>query len=249
MTGMLVVACVMLVTSETLNRGQLCHASCFGNGLKHNGHCPSGFCGDGACCQEGLALPPCDGVMGCTGFQCCADETTGTVDVADAHVGVGQAQTAPSAGIIGQGLNSVPPPPPLPPLSECAISRVEYEIGKQRHDALGDKEYEVLVRIEPWRPESLIKLEYHETNVEDGAERPIEGTFTHKLCLRTSSPRLATRALRSPVPLSLLPLTSSGFGPHGGNKSLGLWAPRCSLMSACPCHSRGRRRFTQSSSS
>ena len=50
-------------------------------------------------------------------------------------------------------------------VSECAIERIEYEIGKQRHDALGDKEYEVVVHVEPWRAESLVKLVYHQQDL------------------------------------------------------------------------------------
>ena len=64
--------------------------------------------------------------------------------------------------------------PPLPPLSECAIARVTYEIGRMRHDSLGDKIYEVLVKVEPWRPLSYVRLVYHQTNVEGGGEREIE---------------------------------------------------------------------------
>ena len=97
--------------------------------------------------------------MGCDGFQCCTD------------LGV-----TPAGGSSAFSGAFAPPPPPLPPLSECAIERIEYEIGKQRHDELGDKEYEVIVRVEPWRAASIVKLVYHQIDLEDGAERPIEVT-------------------------------------------------------------------------
>ncbi len=155
---MLGLAALLLPLTAIQHSNEMCHAACFGSRTAVlSGHCRSGFCGDGACCKQGLKMPPCDGAMGCDGFQCCTDLADTGSSVDDEVTGT-----------------TLPPPPPLPPLSECAILRIEYEIGKQRHDELGDKEYEVIVRVEPWRPASLVKLVYHQTGLEDGASRPIE---------------------------------------------------------------------------
>lgn len=150
--------------AHVLNEHRPCQQACFGYHSKIvNGHCPTNFCGAGACCQRGVdSGPPCDGrQMGCDGVKCC---------VAAVAAGV----APPSSSKSAKHTPSPPRPPPSPPLSECAIARVTYEIGRMRHDEFGDKVYEVLVHVEPWRPESVVKLTYHQHDIAGGAERPIE---------------------------------------------------------------------------
>ena len=86
-----------------------------------SGWCTSGWCGTGmACCELGIFnRPPCDGsTMGCAGHRCCA---------AAAQAAAGHATPTVAARV-------APPPsaPPAPPLSECAIARVTYEIDVRR---------------------------------------------------------------------------------------------------------------------
>lgn len=130
-----------------LHVGELCHARCFGDasdmrGPQRTGHCTSGFCGaSGACCRVGLTDGPCDGTMGCSEHQCCVSATSKARPVARANT---------------------PSPPPLPPLSECAIERITYEVGHSQHDAMGDKMIEILIHVEPWRPDSTVRLVYQQ---------------------------------------------------------------------------------------
>ena len=122
-----------------------------------SGICTSGFCGtNAACCEKGIfGRPPCDGhTMGCDGHRCCVPLPA--LKTSPAHTASVSTSVAP------------PAPPPWPPLSECAIARVTYEIGKTRHDAFGDKVFEVIVRVEPWRPGSIVKLTYHQEDLEGG---------------------------------------------------------------------------------
>lgn len=154
-------AAVLSAASPIANEGVLCHGKCLNPNYEKTGECPSGFCGAGACCQLGSVKPPCNGLsMGCDGFKCCSRV----------------APVSSSNGLAPGAAASSPPPmmPPLPPLSECAIARVTYEIGRMRHDAFGDKVFEVLVKVEPWRPLSYVTLIYHQTNVDGGSERAIE---------------------------------------------------------------------------
>lgn len=139
------------------NEHQLCHQQCFGARIGvGTGRCKTGFCGSGLCCKLGLVAPPCDGKMGCKGFQCCVDVTETD-------------SKAETAEFLRQ---YAPTPPPLPPLSECAIERIEYEIGEIRHDEVGDEEFEVVLHVEPWHPNSIVKLSYeYEGNIDNGAER------------------------------------------------------------------------------
>lgn len=168
---MILLYAILLPLAAVQHANEMCHASCYGNRPMSSGGCLSGFCGDGACCKQGLTMPPCDGNMGCNGFQCCTDLAVINAKAA----GAGAAGTA-AAGTPGASIAPAATPPPLPPLSECGIFRIEYEIGRERHDELGDQEYEVIVRVEPWRPASFVKLVYHQTGLENGVTRPVEVT-------------------------------------------------------------------------
>ena len=134
-------AAVLSAASPIANEGVLCHGKCLNPNYEKTGECPSSFCGAGRCCQLGSSQAAlCNGLsMGCDGFKCCACGSRLTLEGPPAWCSCKLSSSADDAAIA--------------PLSECAIARVTYEIGRMRHDAAGDKVFEVLVKVEPklWR--------------------------------------------------------------------------------------------------
>ena len=165
----LVVLLATCATAEAavLNLGLHCHEKCGWEGVnghsKHDGYCPL-FCGaGGACCKKGIVSLPCDGNIGCIDGQCC--------------VAVAQQPTASVPPTSHAGLPKISSnPPPLPPLSECAIERITFEVLRSGHDLVGDKMYQVAVNVEPWRLDSFVFLTFRQAGLATGRERRIKLT-------------------------------------------------------------------------
>ena len=186
---------------------------------------PTGFCGGGGCCQAGVEAPPCDGKIGCDGFQCCVDLVPITHKPA-------------AAGTFAAEV--VPAPPPSPPLSECAIARVQYSIGRTEDDALGDEVSEVRIQYEPWSPDHLVSLEYHEPIFDEGMEDepPIEVARLKGASLSSETkegwpikvPTLFVN--QCPAQLCLAPLHSHTTHMPCAHQTPRTWAISCTLKRA-----------------
>ena len=152
------------------NAGVDCHEKCGWSGptglnRQHDGHCPSDFCGAGACCKKGLISSPCNGTMGCDGRQCC---------VRVPQLPLPPPSAAAAVVLTARSREPPTPPPPLPPLSECSIERIQYEVLRSSHDHVGDKMYQVALHVEPWRLGSIVYLTYRQTGLATGRERAIK---------------------------------------------------------------------------
>ena len=125
-----------LAAAQVQNEGVHCHVQCHMDG--HSGRCRTSFCGAGAvgCCKLGYEQPPCDGLIGCHGVQCCASMTP-----------------SPSAP---------PPPPPLPPppgygadeqalvlSSRCGRAALSFDLGKQS-EVGGVVSSQGTIGVTPW---------------------------------------------------------------------------------------------------
>ena len=87
-----------------------------------------------------------------------------------------------------QHIGAPPPPPPLPPpppppsvlfpspsppLSECVIERITYEVVGSRETDRGEQQLQVAIHVEPWRPSSYITLFFRQYGLAAGPERRI----------------------------------------------------------------------------
>lgn len=125
----------------------MCHSQCIMDGI--TGQCHTAHCGTGSvgCCKRGLVQLPCDGIIGCSGHQCC------------------------TAVPVPSGTETAPSPPPLGLTLQldsgvdedlaaaatwnakhhCTLAKISYD-GKVGTDSAGGfQSSSALVSVTPWQ--------------------------------------------------------------------------------------------------